>query len=186
MIHRGVVALGLMLAFGAHADAPQTWPISSQHSVVQFSVRTLWFTHERGRFDAVYGQLRRSEVERDVVDAWIDAASLQMDDADTLQQARGPGFFDVAQYPRIHFMSSPFGDALLRDGGTLEGILDLHGERRWVQFTLLPSSCPEQPLTCAIRLQGKLSRSAFGMRAHRALLSDKVALDLNIVLGGPG
>lgn len=186
MIHHGVAAVGLMLAFAAHADAPQTWPISSQHSFVQFSVRTLWFTHERGRFEAVYGQLRRSGAERDVVDAWIDAGSLQMDDTRALEEARGPGFFDVAKYPRIHFVSLPFADALLREGGTLEGILDLHGERRWVQFTLQPSACPEQPLTCAIQLQGKLSRSAFGMRAHRALLSDKVALDLNIVLGEPG
>lgn len=186
MIRRGIAAIGLVLALAAHADAPQTWPISSEHSFVQFSVRTLWFTHERGRFEAVYGQLQRSEAERDVVDAWIDANSLQMDDADALKQAQGPGFFDVARYPRIHFVSSPFADALLRDGGTLEGILDLHGDRRWVQLKLLPSGCPEHPLTCAIRLQGRLSRSAFGMRAHRALLSDKVALDLNIVLGEPG
>jgi polyisoprenoid-binding protein YceI len=184
---KGSLALfALALAFAARADAPQTWPISSQRSSVQFSVRTLWFTHERGRFDAVYGQLQRSEADRDVVDAWIDAGSLQMDDADALEQARGPSFFDVAQYPRIHFVSSPFADTLLRDGGALEGILDLHGERRWVQFTLLPSSCATQPLTCAIRLRGTLSRSAFGMRAHRALLSDKVALDLDIVLGEPG
>lgn len=186
MIHRGVAAIGLVLALAAHADAPQTWPISSEHSFVQFSVRTLWFTHERGHFDAVYGQLRRNDAGRDVVDAWIDAGSLQMDDSHALEEARGPGFFDVAQYPRIHFVSLPFAEALLREGGTLEGILDLHGERGQVQFTLQPSGCPQRPLTCAIRLQGKLSRSAFGMRAHRALLSDKVALDLNIVLGEPG
>jgi len=184
---KGVLALfALALAFAARADAPQTWPISSQRSFVQFSVRTLWFTHQRGRFDAVYGQLQRSEADRDVVDAWIDAASLQMDDADALEQARGPGFFDVAQYPRIHFVSSPFADTLLRDGGTLEGILDLHGERRWVQFTLLPSSCATQPPTPTTSSGRARSRRAFGMRAHRALLSDKVALDLDIVLGEPG
>lgn len=177
--------IALALAFAARADAPQTWPISSQHSFVQFSVRTLWFTHERGRFDAVYGQLLRSDAGRDVVDAWIDADSLQMEGADVLKQARGPGFFDVARYPRIHFVSSPFAEALLRAGGALEGILDLHGERRWVQFTLLPSTCPEQPLSCAIRLRGALSRSAFDMRARRALVSDKVALDLNITLENP-
>jgi len=185
MMRSGLAVIALALAFSARADAPQTWPISSQRSSVQFSVRTLWFTHERGSFNGVYGQLRRSDADRDVVDAWIDADSLQMADADTLKRARGPGFFDVAQYPRIHFVSSPFADALLRAGGALEGVLDLHGERRWVRFTLLPSICPEQPLNCVIHLQGELSRSAFDMRAHRALLSDKVALDLNITLENP-
>jgi polyisoprenoid-binding protein YceI len=148
-------------------------------------VRTLWFTHERGRFDGVHGEMRQTGPDRDVVDAWIDGDSLSMDDPDALTQARGPNFFDVAQYPRIHFVSSPFASAALGNGGTLDGILDLHGQRRWVQFTLLPSACPAQPLTCAVRVHGTLSRSAFEMRAHRGLLSDKVVLDLDIVLGAP-
>lgn len=181
-----VVATMLLALANAAGVASEIWPIDSAHSSARFSVRTLWFTHERGTFDGVHGELRRNDAGRDVVDAWIDAGSLSMGDAHALEEARGPGFFDVADYPRIHFVSSPFAPAALSEGGTLEGILDLHGQRRWVQFTLLPSSCPAQPLAYPIRVHGTLSRSAFGMRAHRGLLSDKVVLDLDIVLGAPG
>jgi polyisoprenoid-binding protein YceI len=186
-MRRGFLCVLLALAC-THANAApnEAWPIDSAHSSARFSVRTLWFTHERGVFDGVHGELRRGDGGRDVVDAWIETGSLAMDDADTLREAQGPGFFDVAQYPRIHFMSSSFASAALSEGGTLEGILDLHGQRRWVQFTLLPSECPARPLTCSIRVHGTLSRSAFGMRAHRGLLSDKVVLDLDILLGTSG
>jgi polyisoprenoid-binding protein YceI len=181
-----VVALVLLVLASAASAAPEVWPIDDAHSSARFSVRTLWFTHERGTFNGVHGELRRSDADRDVVDAWIEAGSLGMDDPDTLKEAVGPDFFDVAQYPRIHFESYPFRDVALRDGGLLTGVLDLHGQRRWVQFTLLPSTCPAQPLGCPIRVHGTLSRSAFEMRAHRGLLSDKVVLDLDIVLGSSG
>lgn len=158
------------------------WPIDSSRSHAEFSVRTLWFTHVRGGFGAVYGDLRSIDTRRDVVDARIDAGSLRMDNEDTLQEARGPDFFDVTNYPRIHFVSQPFPHQTLRDGGVLDGTLELHGQRREVQFELEPSQCPAQPLSCPVRVEGTLSRSAFGMRAHRALLSDRVSLTMSIVL----
>lgn len=177
-----LITAALLLDMGAAFAAASSWPIDTAHSSAQFSVRTLWFTHERGSFDALYGELRSYDAQHDVVDAWIDAGSLRMDDAGALAEARGAGFFDVAHYPRIHFVSAPFPVDALAGGGALQGILDLRGERVPVQFTLLPSACPAQPPSCAIHVQGDLSRGAFGMHTHRGLLSDRVALDLNIVL----
>jgi polyisoprenoid-binding protein YceI len=100
-----------------------------------------------------------------------------------LKKARGPDFFDVGRYPRIHFASLPFPATSLRDGGTLDGTLELHGQRHEAQLELEPSQCPAQPLLCPVRVRGILSRSAFGMRAHRGWLSDRVSLTMNIVLG---
>lgn len=173
----------LTLGSGTGAAIPQSWPIDSASSRAQFAVRTLWFTHKRGRFELLHGELFRSGNNQDVVDAWIDVRSLAMDDGTMLEQALGPDFFDVQHYPQVHFISKPFADAMLWEGGTLEGMLDLHGRRRTVSFTLLPSRCPAQPLACAVRVHGELSRRAFGMRAHRGLLSDRVVLDLDISLG---
>ena len=77
-------------------------------------------------------------------------------------------------------------DALLwashDDPDGLRSVLDLHGEHLPVDFELLPSTCPRQPLACPVRVRGAISRSAFGMRKWRAMLSDKVELDLRIVL----
>ncbi|HEY3521738.1 MAG TPA: YceI family protein [Rhodanobacteraceae bacterium] len=171
----------MVLVCGAATAA--VWPIDGSRSRAHFSVRTLWFTHERGEFQAVHGELRQIDARHDAVDAWIDTASLSMDDEDALNEATGPGFFDVANFPRIHFASTPFAAEALRDGGALEGTLELHGLKRDARFQLEPSQCPAQPLTCPVRVKGTLSRSAFGMRAHRGWLSDRVSLEMNIVLG---
>ena len=175
-----LVAVLLLLTCGAASAA--VWPIDSSRSRAQFSVRTLWFAHERGEFNAVYGELRQIDAQHDRVDAWIDAGSLSMDDEDALNEASGPGFFDVANYPRIHFVSAPFPAETLRDGGTLDGTLELHGQRRDARFELERSACPAQPFACPVKVRGTLSRSAFGMRAHRGWLADRVSLEMNIVL----
>jgi len=173
----------LLVALVCGAANASVWPIDGSRSRAHFSVRTLWFTHERGEFNAVHGELRQVDAQHDAVDAWIDTGSLSMDDEDALNEATGPGFFDVANYPRIHFVSAPFPAEALRDGGTLQGTLELHGLSHATRFQLQPSQCPGQPLTCPVRVRGTLSRSAFGMRAHRGWLSDRVSLEMNILLG---
>jgi polyisoprenoid-binding protein YceI len=177
---RAAALLAMLICGAANAAV---WPIDSARSSAQFSVRTLWFTHERGEFNAVYGELHQVDAQHDAVDAWIDAGSLSMDDEDALKEASGPGFFDVMNYPRIHFVSAPFPVEALRDGGTLDGTLELRGRRRDAKFQLEPSQCPARPLACPVRVRGTLSRSAFGMRAHRGWVSDRVSLEMNIVLG---
>ncbi|MBS0431589.1 MAG: YceI family protein [Proteobacteria bacterium] len=179
-------AVALLLLFGGGAAAALVWPIDPAHSQAQFSVRTLWFTHERGVFSGVRGELRAIDAEHDVVDAWIDAGSLHMDDRNALREARGPGFFDSGEHPRIHFVSAPFPVSALRDGGVLEGSLELRGQRRDTRFELQPSRCPARPLDCPVQVNGSISRSAFGMHGRRALLSDRVSLELHIVVGEPG
>ena len=179
-------AVWLLVLSSSAAVAAGTWPIDHARSQARFSVRTLWFTHERGAFDGVRGELREIDARHDIVDAWIDADSLSMDDEDALREARGPGFFDVANYPHIHFVSAPFPASALRDGGALAGVLELHGQRREAQFELLPSRCPARPLACPVQVNGTVSRGAFGMHGRRALLSDHVSLEMNITLDEPG
>lgn len=170
----------------AAADATQTWPIDPAQSQVQFSVREFLFAHVRGTFPELSGTLRRIDTRAGAaavqVDATLDVAGLQMDDAHDRAHALGPGFFDAARFPAIRFESDPFPLDETASGGTLGGLLTLHGERHPVTMKVLPSDCPRQPLACVIRVRGTISRSAFGMRAWRGVLSDKVELDLRIVL----
>lgn len=175
----------LALANGS-APASQTWPIDAAQSQVQFSVREFWFAHVRGTFPALTGTLRRidTHIGADLaqVDATLEITDLRMDDADDRAHALGPNFFDAARFPTIRFNSDPFPLRELTTGGTLRGMLSLHGERHPVTLALQPSDCPRQPLECVIRGRGAISRSAFGMRAWRGVLSDKVELDLRILL----
>jgi polyisoprenoid-binding protein YceI len=182
------LALLLLPAPGiAHAaDAGQTWTIDPAQSQVQFAVRKFWFAHVRGTFPALSGSLHRIDTHIDAdlgrVDADLAVAGLQMDDADDRARALGDGFFDAARFPSIHFDSDPFPMSELVAGGVLRGMLSLHGERHPVTLVLQPSDCPRQPLQCVIRVRGTISRSIFGMRGWRGVLSDKVQLDLRIVL----
>lgn len=174
------------LALAAAASATRTWPIDPAQSQVQFGVRKFWFAHVRGTFPALSGSLRRidTRIGADLgeVDADIEVAGLRMDDANDRTRALGPDFFDAARFPTIHFDSDPFPIAELVTGGALRGMLALHGERHPVTLTLQASDCPRQPLGCVIRAHGAISRSAFGMRDLRGVLSDKVELDLRIRL----
>jgi polyisoprenoid-binding protein YceI len=188
---KAALALALLLlpAFGvAHtSDSTQTWSIDPAQSQVQFDVRKLWFVHVRGTFPALSGTLHRidTHIGADLgrVDADLAVDGLRMDDADDRARALGTGFFDAARFPSIHFDSDPFPLDELAAGGTLRGMLALHGERHPVTLALQPSDCPRQPLQCVIRVRGTISRSAFGMRGWRGVLSDKVELDLRIVIG---
>lgn len=185
------VRLALLLvlaAFGiAHAaETAQTWSIDPAQSQVQFGVRKFWFAHVRGTFPALSGTLYRidTHIGADLGRVHADLAvdSLQMDDADDRVRALGSGFFDAARFPTIHFDSDPFPMSEVATGGALHGMLSLHGERHPVRLALQPSDCPRQPLQCVIRVHGTISRSEFGMRGWRGVLSDKVELDLRIVL----
>ena len=186
------LALLLLPAFGiAHAsETAQTWTIDPAQSQVQFMVRKFWFAHVRGTFPALSGTLHRidTHIGADLgrVDADLAVAGLQMDDADDRARAIGTGFFDAARFPAIHFDSDPFPMNELVSGGVLRGILSLHGERHPVTLALQPSDCPRQPLQCVIRVRGTISRSTFGMRGWRGVLSDKVELDLRISLESLG
>lgn len=176
---------GLALA-AAQTPNLQTWPIDPSRSQVQFSVRKLWFAHERGIFPELHGTLRRIETPNGAelveVDATLDVTRLEMDDPDHRARALGPDFFDQAHYPWIRFDSDPFPVAELVTGGAVSGMLTLHGERHPVPLTLEASTCPRQPLACVIRARGTIERSMFGMRHLRGVLSDKVELDLRIAL----
>lgn len=186
---KALLALALLLAPAlTAASAPEalTWWIDPARSLVQFSVRKFWFAHERGTFMDVRGEVRRidTRIGHDLAEvvATLDVDSLRMDDPDSRRHALDSRFFDAARFPVISFSSDPFPVAELTTGGTLHGLLTLHGERHPVTFALLPTDCPRQPLACVIRVRGNISRSRFGMRAWRGVLSDKVALDLRIVL----
>ena len=185
-----VLALALLLlpAFGiAHAsETAQTWTIDPAQSQVQFAVRKFWFAHVRGTFPALSGTLHHidTHIGADLarVDADLAVDGLLMDDAGDRARALGVGFFDATRFPSIHFDSDPFPVGELATGGTLRGMLSLHGGRHPVTLALQPSDCPRQPLHCVIRVRGTISRSGFGMRGWRGVLSDKVELDLRIVL----
>lgn len=188
---KAALALALLLPCLAPAAAPdsfaaRTWTIEPARSQAQFDVRKFWIAHVRGTFTNLHGTLRRIDtpfgVDLAEVDAYIDVTNLVTDSPSHTARVLAPEFFDAARYRHILFDSEPFPLGELVAGGPLRGTLLLHGMARKVAFALQPSECPRQPLDCGIRVQGTISRSAFGMHAWRGLVGDDVKLELRIVL----
>ncbi|HET6587270.1 MAG TPA: YceI family protein [Oleiagrimonas sp.] len=153
-------------------------------SYAAFSVRLLWLKHVRGRFDKLYGNLDWSPQRRQgIVHAWINVTTARMRNMHYRHMLLGPGFLSAATYPRIHFVSAPVDQRLLHQGGDLHGRLSMHGVTQPVVFVLQPSNCMKPETTvCILRLHGSIQRSRFGIRQHSTILSDRVQLDLVIVL----
>lgn len=157
--------------------------IDGRRSQANFIVRLRFRGDVIGRMGGVAGQLRGDPVGGWSVAVRMDAGSLRMEGPRWMERAtRSPAFLAVDRYPAIRFESAPFDDALLRGGGPLQGELLLRGLRRPVSFELLPSECARPGRDCDIRVQGSLSRREFGMSAHRAMVDDRVALQLRVRL----
>ncbi len=183
--HAACLPVAVALAWGATALPGRADVVAiAPSSYAAFSVRLLWFRHVRGRFEALRGNLDWSpRLRQGVVHAWIDVHSARMRQPRFRGMLLGPAFLDAANHPRIRFVSAPVGPYLLRHGGTLRGLLDMHGVSRPVMFSVQPSRCLRPETTpCTLRLHGSVRRSRFGITGHGTLVSDQVQLNLVIRL----
>ncbi|TAM60276.1 MAG: hypothetical protein EPN49_09350 [Rhodanobacter sp.] len=184
-VRRPLVSLFLAagLALAAPAARSSDYRIDTRRSHAEFAIRLLWVHTITGRFTQITGSVKLDPHGLATIDASIAANSIVMSSARVRRWVLAPEFFDAAHYPTIHFRSAPVALATLTAGGTLNGQLRLRGGVRPVRFELLPASCTTlTAATCLIEVRGHISRSAFGMRSHRATLSDRVQLALLIAL----
>ncbi|HSN00525.1 MAG TPA: YceI family protein [Rudaea sp.] len=173
-----------MASLGAHAQVPrhEILQLDAARSQAGFTVKVLWLFGLSGDFGAVLGEVDVDHFRGTArVDARIRTDDLRMRSARYERWAKSKEFFDAAQYPQIHFVSDDFPLVRLRNGGALEGLLTLRGVSAPMRFSVLPSDCT-QPLAgaCAVKAEGSIERSVFGMHSQRGTLADKVTLRLRI------
>ncbi|MDE2154757.1 MAG: YceI family protein [Xanthomonadaceae bacterium] len=171
------------LALAAPTARSSDYRIDTRRSHAEFAIRLLWLHTIKGRFTQITGDVKLDPHGLATVDASIATDSIVTDSRWVRRWILAPEFFDAARYPALHFRSAPVTLATLTAGGTLNGRLRLRGIVRPVRFELLPARCPTlAAASCLIEARGHISRSAFGMRSHRATLSDRVQLGLLIAL----
>jgi polyisoprenoid-binding protein YceI len=125
---RSTLVLLAALAAPALAQSTSTWEIDPAHSSIQFGVRHLMISTVKGRFPKFTATAVADEKEptRAVVEASIDAASLDTGEAKRDEHLKSPDFFDVQKYPTITFKSTKVeaaGDRHFK----LHGDLTMHG-----------------------------------------------------------
>ena len=152
-------------------------------SRIDFKLHTHWGQVLQGRFPDASGEVVALADGRRQVRIVLPAGSIDIvDHPHYTRFARGPGFFDAAQFPQVQFLSDPYAASLLITGGELHGRLRMHGIERREHFTVLPASCARPGRACPIIAQGTISCGDYDLDGWRIALRDEVQLSLQIHL----
>ncbi|MCF3936640.1 YceI family protein [Acuticoccus sp. M5D2P5] len=109
--------------------------------------------------------------------ASIDARSVSSKSSGTVSTLKGRFGFDVAKYPSIRFRAT--GGSIKGDRAMLSGILTIKGVSHPVEFT--GEVLRNQPRRLAIRLEGTVDRTKFGITAGRPLYGKDAKIILRVI-----
>jgi len=168
-----------------------TYELDPVHSHLGFSVRHMMVSHQRGRFQGVTGTLTldREDLTRSHVEVAIDTTTLDTHNTDRDNHLRSADFFDVANHPRMTFVSR---EVKVQPDGELRvtGDLTIRGTTHPVTLTAealsAESKDPFGNLRIGTSATAKISRKDFGMVWNAVLetggiaLADDVKLTLDV------
>lgn len=178
--------LALLLLAGAAlraASAPETWVIDPNHSAVTFKVRHFlapvpgWFAKFSGTIS-----FDRARPETSQVEATVDIASVNTNQADRDQHLRTPDFFDTATHPTATFRSRIW-QQTAADTFDVTGDLTLRGVTRAV--TLRVRHLGYADGNRGAKLSGweattTLRRSDFGIGKPERSIGDEVEIAIHL------
>lgn len=183
-----LVAVGLLA--GAASAQVQNWTIDPNHTAAQFSVRHLGISTVRGAFTKVTGTVQYDPAHPDktVIDASIDANSIdtrvEMRDNDL----RSEHFFNVAKFPTLTFKSKKVavagdgklkvtGDLTIR-GVTKEVVLDCDGPSA-------PVKDPWGNMRMGASVSVKINRQDYGVSADSGMVGDEIPITIDLEMTQP-
>jgi len=160
-----------------------TLRIDPVRSRASFTVHPYLVAAMTGNFDSPTGTVRKLADGRLRMDFSLRAASVTFPTSQRITgMTRSEAFFDAARHPVVHFRSDPFSAALLRDGGTVSGVLDLHGVSKPVQFVFGKAGCRQPGVQCPIHATGRISRKAFGITRYPFVVRDDVDITVAVAM----
>ncbi|MEM7339845.1 MAG: YceI family protein [Actinomycetota bacterium] len=159
-----------------------TWTIEPAHTEVGFSVRHLGLSKVRGRFNTFSGNVTvADDPTASVVEATVDLASVDTNNADRDNHLRSTDFFNVESHPTMAFRSSAVSESSMSGDLTINGVtkpvsfdLEFHG----VQVDAYDTT------RAGFSASGEILRSDFGidfnapLGADGMLIGDKVTIEL--------
>lgn len=176
-----LLAAALLLLALAHAALAAEFDPAATH--VGFALTTRWGQALEGRFPVLQGRVDELGENRRRVRLSLATADVEIvGHPGYTRFTRGRSFFDAERWPRVEFLSDPYAPALLRDGGTLGGMLRMRGVQRREAFAVLPAACDSPGRDCDIVATGVVDRDDYGMGRWRIAVDDKVRFTLRIRL----
>jgi polyisoprenoid-binding protein YceI len=161
-----------------------TWDIDAMHSTVSFTVKHLMISKVRGTFDGFSGTIVTSEnPAENKVNATIDMATINTNQADRDGHLRNNDFFNVEEFPTATFTSTAV--AIDGDNLTIDGELTLRGVTKPVtlkgEFGGIATDGYGQTKAAA-SASTIINRTDFGVNYNAALETGGVLLGENISL----
>ena len=164
-----------------------TYDLDPVHSHLGFSVRHMMVSQQRGQFSGVTGTLAldRGNLAASRVEISIDVATINTNNADRDNHLRSADFFDVANHPKMTFVSR---EVVVQPDGQLRitGDLTIRGNTRSVVLDADPisdeSKDPFGNLKVGTSVAGKVSRKDFGLVWNAILETGGVALGDDVKL----
>ena len=144
------------------------WQIDPAHSAAHFSVRHLMISNVRGEFSKLSGKvtLDPADLTRSTVEVSLETSSISTREPQRDEHLRSADFFDVANYPAIHFRSTRI---VAAGPGQFElsGNLTIRGNSKEVLFNVEgPTPALKDPwgnTRAGVTATAKINRKDFGL-----------------------
>jgi len=170
-----------LLCAGCLLPAAGAAEIDTAQSRIGFTLTTRWGQALDGRFPQWRGEIVPTSAQRRQVRLLLPTSEVEiLDHPQYSKITRGKGFFDAEHHPWVEFVSDPYDDSLLREGGLLGGQLTIRGVRRREVFTLEPAACARPTIDCDVVARGVVYRSDYAMDRWSFALADRVVFSLHL------
>jgi len=180
-----------MSTLAAPQTATTTWTIDPAHSVAEFKVKHMMISNVKGHFAGVSGTLTldESDLANSLVEALIEADSIETRDAQHDAHLKSADFLDVEKFPTLSFRSTRI--RVVRDGElAVDGDLTIRGVTRRVPFSVEgptpPTKDPWGNTRVAVSATAKVNRKDYGLTWNAALetggilVGDEVTITLDV------
>ena len=167
-----------------------TWNIDAAHSGINFSIRHMVVSKVRGRFAKYSGALSLDDEDltRSLVEATIDASSIDTGTEQRDAHLRSPDFFDVEKFPELRFRSQRI-EKLDGDRYRVVGELTIRDVTREVSLDVEYGGRAKDPWgneRMGFLAKASLDRKDFGLKwnqvleAGGVLVGDRVEIELEV------
>jgi polyisoprenoid-binding protein YceI len=167
------------------------WNIDPVHSNAQFKVKHMMISNVKGEFTSVKGWLQFDEqhLANSLVEAEIDATSINTRELQRDAHLKSADFFDVEKFPTLSFRSTQV-SRKNDDELAVNGELTIHGVTRPVTFTVEGPSAPTKDpwgnTRIGLSATTRIHRKDFGLTWNAALetggilVGDEVTITLDV------
>jgi|SRR5450631_3806493 polyisoprenoid-binding protein YceI len=149
-------------------------------SSVQFKIRNLGF-NVNGSFNGLGGNIRFNpdSLTTSNFDVSVDANSINTDNNMRDNHLRNDSYFDVKNYPRIHFVSTKIVSSNKKETWLISGNLTIKNQTREISFPFTATSTKSGYL---FKGTFKINRRDFGV-GGASTISDELEVSLSILSG---